>query len=81
MPEKTFQKMPNKFTCEKCDFTCSKKSNWDKHLTTLKHDAIHNHTLIIQKNAENYVEYVNKRENYVNSNNNSYLQLCELLQQ
>ena len=23
--------------CEKCDFTCSKESNWKKHLTTAKH--------------------------------------------
>jgi hypothetical protein len=26
-----------KFICENCDFKCSKKSNYDKHLTTQKH--------------------------------------------
>ncbi len=26
-----------KFFCDKCDFKCSKKNNYDKHLTTLKH--------------------------------------------
>jgi len=26
-----------KFTCKKCDFTCSKKSDWDRHNQTIKH--------------------------------------------
>jgi len=32
-------KMPlgRKFYCEDCDFTCTKKSNWDAHLLTAKH--------------------------------------------
>ena len=25
------------YNCEKCDFTCFKKSNWDQHLSTRKH--------------------------------------------
>jgi hypothetical protein len=36
----TTQKMPKKsidFYCEICDFKCSKKSNFEKHLHTLKH--------------------------------------------
>jgi len=28
------------FECEKCDFKCSKKSNYEKHLTTRKHENI-----------------------------------------
>ena len=35
-----YKKMPKnaeKFYCEKCDFICSKKSNYDNHLLTLKH--------------------------------------------
>jgi hypothetical protein len=35
MPEKT--KMPNKFYCECCDYSCSKKSNFEIHLATDKH--------------------------------------------
>jgi hypothetical protein len=33
-------KMPleKKFYCEMCDFTCSKKSNWNAHLLTTKHE-------------------------------------------
>jgi hypothetical protein len=30
-------KNANKFVCEKCDFKCSKQSNWFKHINTLKH--------------------------------------------
>ena len=30
-------KNAKKYYCEKCDFTCSKESNWKKHLTTAKH--------------------------------------------
>jgi hypothetical protein len=31
--------MPEKFYCDKCDYTCYKKSNWDKHIETLKHSG------------------------------------------
>jgi len=30
-------KNAKKFYCEKCDFTCSKESNWNQHLLTRKH--------------------------------------------
>lgn len=30
-------KNSHKFNCESCDYKCSKKSNWDKHITTSKH--------------------------------------------
>ena len=30
----------NKFVCEKCDFRCCKKSNYDTHLLTYKHQKI-----------------------------------------
>ena len=30
-------KNAKKFYCEKCDFRCSKESNWKKHILTLKH--------------------------------------------
>jgi hypothetical protein len=38
-----------KYICEKCDFLCSKKSNFDKHIATRKH--INNYTEL-QKEAE-----------------------------
>lgn len=31
------QNIPPKFYCEKCDYSCSKKSSWDQHLSTAKH--------------------------------------------
>jgi len=46
------QKMPEnaeKFICENCDFKCCKKSNYDKHILTLKHK---NNDNGLQKNAE-----------------------------
>ena len=39
------------FTCEKCNFSCSKHSNWDKHMMTAKHINRTNRT---PKNAEKY---------------------------
>jgi hypothetical protein len=42
----------DKYACEKCDFTCSKYSNYVKHLTTRKHGMV---TLMVtngNKNAE-----------------------------
>ena len=30
-------KMPKEFICEKCDFKCYKKSNYEIHLGTAKH--------------------------------------------
>ena len=32
------------FHCQKCRFTCSKKSNFDIHLSTAKHKKIHSDT-------------------------------------
>ena len=29
--------LENIFTCEKCDFNCIKKSEWDRHIQTKKH--------------------------------------------
>ena len=31
---------PDKFSCEKCGFVSNKKSNYESHLTTLKHNSI-----------------------------------------
>jgi hypothetical protein len=39
------------FSCEKCAFKCSKKSNFAKHLTTRRHKILTND---LQKNADNF---------------------------
>ena len=41
-PNEKMPKKCQKFICEKCTFICSKKSNYDKHLTTLKHKILTN---------------------------------------
>ena len=40
------------YYCEKCHFKCSKLSNYNKHLLTLKHKNRTNSTIIEQKNAK-----------------------------
>ena len=40
------------YSCKKCNFECSKKSNYDKHLTTAKHQKL---TFVNKKNAEQLI--------------------------
>ena len=51
------QKNIKKFSCEICDFSCSKKGDWDRHILTSKHinkvDMIQNDTSKHIKNIEN----------------------------
>ena len=42
-------KTPPKFFCEKCDFKCCKKSEFDRHLNTHKHKLLTNPDNIISK--------------------------------
>ena len=42
MVTKKCQKNAEKYICEKCNFECSKKSNFDKHILTAKHKMIIN---------------------------------------
>ena len=42
-------KNASKFICEKCDFKCCKKSNYEKHLNTQKHKSLTNLTEKEQK--------------------------------
>jgi hypothetical protein len=46
-------KNAEKYFCEKCNFVCSKKSNYDKHLLTLKHKNTSKYFQKMPKNAEN----------------------------
>jgi len=41
-PNKKTPKNAEQFGCEKCDFKCSKKSDWERHLTTQKHENLTN---------------------------------------
>jgi hypothetical protein len=39
------------FFCQKCDFKCSKESNWNTHINTLKHNRNYMEVIIMPKNA------------------------------
>lgn len=51
MTSEYFQKNADKFVCKHCHFVCSKKSNYDIHLLTLKHQ---NASLYCKNNAERF---------------------------
>jgi hypothetical protein len=51
MTNKKMPKNAEKFNCEKCSFKCSKKSNFDKHILTRKHQILTNPNKKIPKNA------------------------------
>ena len=53
MMTKKMPKNAQKFICEKCNFSCSKKSNYDKHLITRKHKIVKKSEKKMPKNAEN----------------------------
>jgi hypothetical protein len=46
------QKNTHPYSCELCDFNCSKKSNYDIHLTTAKHVSRTKSNELTQKNTE-----------------------------
>jgi hypothetical protein len=50
--KKNAEKPPEIYKCNLCDFICSKKSNYDKHLRTLKHQRHQNGSKKMPKNAE-----------------------------
>ena len=45
------------FICEKCHFTCSKESNWNIHINTLKHKRKQMEIPIVPKNAKKCQTY------------------------
>ena len=46
------------FSCEKCNFTCFKISDWERHLSTLKHERKRLETFGNKKNADkNSIQY------------------------
>jgi hypothetical protein len=57
-------KLDNKYECEKCAFTCSKKSNYEQHLLTKKHLVNQNKLVSNEENATGiasiFCEYCNK---------------------
>ncbi len=70
MDTKKCQKNAEKFYCKSCDFKCSKESNYNNHLLTLKHKRIQENTKKCQKMPQN--ENINE-----NINENSKINICE----
>ncbi len=52
MPTKSPNKNTQKFFCDKCDYCCSKKSDFNKHLLTRKHKNGDFLEIIEQQNIE-----------------------------
>ena len=55
MTNEKMPKMENNFYCEACDFKCCKQSNYDKHLSTRKHNLKINPNNKMPKNAKAYM--------------------------
>ena len=51
MSTKKSPKISKIFHCETCDYTCSKNSEWNKHIMTAKHKKSTESTFINEKNA------------------------------
>ena len=61
MEAKKLQKVAKKYYCEKCDYTTSRLSSYNKHLTTAKHLGRQKEAQKLQKVAEKYnCEYCDK---------------------
>ena len=60
------QKVSKIYVCESCDYMCSKKSDYDKHLLTSKHQNRTNLNILEQNVAENRKKYIctNCNKNY-----------------
>ena len=54
MTKKEVPENANKFSCERCDFQCSKESNYNRHLMTRKHKIRTNTNEKVPKSAEQY---------------------------
>jgi hypothetical protein len=64
METKPTQKTPKHFTCDKCDFSCSKQSDWNRHIVRPKHLAEEKNTINAPKNAANICESCGKIYKY-----------------
>ena len=68
MGDKRRVKNAHKYLCEKCDFYCSKKSDWERHEMTLKHKMVtewlQNGDILAPKNATQFICICGKKYNY-----------------
>ena len=64
MVTKNLQKISPKFYCEKCDYKCSKQSEYNKHLLTAKHQKVTNGNKKSPKNLHCICKFCNKTFKY-----------------
>jgi hypothetical protein len=58
---KNSQKIAPNFVCKNCDYICSKKTDYEKHLLTSKHEKRTNLNILEQKISENLQQYICKK--------------------
>ena len=58
METKLGTKNTKKFTCEKCDFGCSKQSYWDRHIITAKHIKLTNINNVVSTDKKELLTYI-----------------------
>ena len=69
--------MPDFFHCIKCDFKCSKKSNYESHLSTRKHKYGKNDNKKMPKNAASYICSICLKEYKFQSGLSRHKKKCE----
>ena len=47
--------LPLKYTCEKCNFRCSNKKDYNRHLLTAKHKRLTDTSIRLTQNANEFV--------------------------
>ena len=60
------EKKPSKYHCETCDFNCCKKTNYEKHLLTIKHSRKQTGNKETEINAENTLHECSCGKTYKN---------------
>ena len=64
IPNEKMPKKCRKYVCETCVFNCSKKSNYNKHLLTAKHNNLTNPNNLMPKNADTIFSCSNCKKIY-----------------
>jgi len=77
MNTKKTQKNAENFVCKKCDFVCSKNSDWERHISRAKHIRIQNYTEKAQKTPDYRCSECNKIYKY-HSGLWKHLKTCNL---
>ncbi len=82
MEIKKMPKNAEKFLCEYCDFKCSKKSNYEKHLLSAKHLRKQNgnnvEMIVNKKIVKNFECHICKKNYNTNSGLWKHLKLCKV---